>query len=87
MRVTPELLLSLGAKPQEDGSYELMMHGYSFKFTVHVDKFVNNGLPTYQMNGHCITDLEECFGFIAEDHYLAGQKEAKQQLWEWLGER
>ena len=94
MKVTPALLLELGAKHKRDGIYELKMHGHSFCFAFHVDALVNNGEPTVRLfvddrsasgpNFHCVTDLEECFGFIADHFYCDGKKAAKQELRDWL---
>lgn len=88
MKITPELLLQLGAKQTEDGDYELLSHGNSFKFTLHTEASVNNGQPMFQIhvadNWHWITDIEECFGFIADDYFVEGRKNAKEELLAWL---
>ena len=97
MRITNELLKQLGCKPVPGrvGCFELHSRGYAFYFEHYKRKNVSGVQWAFHVcqetfdkgwnYGHCVTDIEECFGMIAEDLFDAGRKERSTEIRELLG--
>ena len=91
MKITEKVLEQLGCEKKGDDTWVLKMWGYRFYFVKHVDKFVNHGKPTWTFysneeeykngwNPHSPTDIEECFGAIAQDYIRFGKEERNEEF-------
>ena len=90
MKITEKLLKELGCEKSGPNSWILKSRGYHFylqqhkkgSWAFHTDAETLEKGWNY---GHSITDIEEAFGFIAEDLFDAGKKERSTEIRELLG--
>lgn len=98
MKITETLLKALGCEVECDGVYVLKSNGYHFFFQwyTHYEGTVNehtgwafhvdrDTLEKGWNYGHNVTDLEECFGVIANDLFEIGKQERSTEIRELLG--
>jgi hypothetical protein len=96
MKITQEILLSMGAKPSADNKHFVLKEGgHYFNFwppekpeDIDWKFFLGDCLINDWISAdgyYCITDLEECFYLIAEDMFKAGESYQKQVIREAIG--
>jgi hypothetical protein len=93
VRITEKLLKAIGCeKVDRREAWRLSSGGYLFFWqrepeSEHTWAF-HVCMETFEMGwnyGHSVTDIEECFGMIAKDHFEYGKDERSEEIRELLG--